>query len=103
MFSSPTFLHKGHGWGFVVRNGDGQVRVTGVEQGRGILGPDLDEVRACIFSIKESMKLGLKSVILEEDGLTLITKLKNKDALAKKIGLFVGHLSLPFSSLGGWK
>ena len=38
-----------------------------------------EKARACNLAIKESIKLWLKSVILEGDCLAPITKLKNKD------------------------
>ena len=42
------------GVGFAVRKSEGDVVMTGVQQGAGFVGLEVEEARACIFVVQES-------------------------------------------------
>lgn len=58
-FDEAKLGEWGHGWGMVIRDGEGDVVVVSVEQRSGFLGLEIEEARASIFAIKEAVKRGL--------------------------------------------
>ena len=67
-------------------------------QGIRFLGPELEEARACYFALKTVFSHGVRSIILEGDCKSLITKLKRKCIVAAEVGLFITDI-LQFSYL----
>ncbi|KAJ8430466.1 LOW QUALITY PROTEIN: hypothetical protein Cgig2_003048 [Carnegiea gigantea] len=61
----------GRGWGFVVRDNTGEVMVAGVTQDEGFLSPEVEESRACLFTLKTATAHGFKRLVVKGDSLAL--------------------------------
>ncbi|KAJ8451541.1 hypothetical protein Cgig2_018175 [Carnegiea gigantea] len=76
-FDGGCVGERGWGWGFVIRNSNGDVVMSGVQ----FAGPEIEEARACIFGLKQATTAGINSLVIEGDCLALIQKLRNKQDL----------------------
>ena len=55
-FDGGRASEQGCGWGFVVRNSNGEVAMAGVQRGMGFTGLEVEEARACIFGLKKPLQ-----------------------------------------------
>ncbi|KAJ8444310.1 hypothetical protein Cgig2_019868 [Carnegiea gigantea] len=85
------------GWGFVLRNHDGDVVPLGAKHGAHSAGPIIEEARSCLFAIKSAFAFGARSVIVEGDCLPLITILKSHQVYDDAVSLFARDI-LSFSA-----
>jgi len=81
-----------HGWGVMVRESEGDIVLARVCPGTGFLGSELKEARVCYFALKTAFSHGVRSIILEGDCKSLITKLKRKCVIAAEVGLFINDI-----------
>lgn len=51
----------------VVRDSDGDVVVSAVQQGPNVLGPEMEEAWACRYAVRIAVQHGFKNVIIEGD------------------------------------
>ncbi|KAJ8421285.1 hypothetical protein Cgig2_023857 [Carnegiea gigantea] len=91
-FDGGRLRELGWGWGFVVRNSNGEVVMAGVQQGWGFAGSEVEEARACIFGLKTATEAGFTNLVLEGDYLPLIQKLKNKQVPNNTLGFFIREI-----------
>ena len=87
----------GYGWGVVARDSEGEVVTSAATQGKGFLGPEVEEALTCVYALQRAQQQGFQSVIMERDCLSLISKLKKKQPLASKINVLI-HDILRLSS-----
>jgi len=78
-----------HGWGFFIRNNQGDVELMGVKQGMGFLTPEIEEARACLFALRTALDHRYRHLIVEGDCQALIGKLKSKSTPNNSLGYFI--------------
>jgi len=79
---------KGWGHGFVILSHLGDITAVGVEQGPNFDSPLIEEGRACLLGLRYAKDVGITSIIVEGDCLTLINLLQ----FSKVQDTFVGFL-----------
>ena len=82
----------GWGWGFVVRDSNGDVVMAGVQQGLGFAGPEIEEAKAWIFGLKRATTAGINNLVIEGDCLALIQKLRAKQVPNNALGFFIQEI-----------
>ncbi|KAJ8432161.1 LOW QUALITY PROTEIN: hypothetical protein Cgig2_006863 [Carnegiea gigantea] len=80
-FDAGKLQEWGSGLGFVVRDSLGDIVLAGSKQEIGFHGVEVAEAEACLFGLKEALQVGLSSIIIKGDSLSVITKLRNKSSL----------------------
>ncbi|KAJ8423618.1 hypothetical protein Cgig2_008645 [Carnegiea gigantea] len=88
-FDGAKLGEWGHRWDVGARDGRGNVLFASVVQGDGFLGAELEGVRAVRFALSEARKRNMRSIVLERDCLTLITKLQMKARGDANIGVII--------------
>ncbi|KAJ8422423.1 hypothetical protein Cgig2_003003 [Carnegiea gigantea] len=84
------------GWGFVLRNHDGDVVLAGAKHGTHSAGPTIEEARSCLCAIKTAFAFGARNLIVKGDCLPLIAILKSHQVHDDAVGLFARDmLSFP--------
>jgi len=80
------------GWGFVIRDNQGDVELMGVKQGMGFSSPEVEEARACLFALRIALNRGFRQLIVEGDCQALIGKLKAKSSPNNSLGYFISDI-----------
>jgi len=65
-----------HGWGFLVRNHEGEVVLAGVQQNKGFVSPEEEEARACLYALRTAIAHGYRRLMIEGDCQSLLRKLQ---------------------------
>ncbi|KAJ8444225.1 LOW QUALITY PROTEIN: hypothetical protein Cgig2_028106 [Carnegiea gigantea] len=82
-------LEEGNfGWGFVLRDHLCNILIVGSCQGMGFQGAELEETRACLFALNQVQRHGHDRLIVESDCLSLVSKLRKKEAPNNSLGFF---------------
>ena len=61
------------GWGFLIRDNDGDVVMASVDQQLGFQGADLEEAGACLFAMKKALGHGFRKIVMEGDCFTPVS------------------------------
>ncbi|KAJ8438822.1 hypothetical protein Cgig2_023014 [Carnegiea gigantea] len=77
------------GWGFILRDHDGNILLTGIKHCQGYAGASVEEARAYLHGLSCPHTYGIHNIIIESDCLELIQMLRNKSLLGNSIHLFV--------------
>ncbi|KAJ8451527.1 hypothetical protein Cgig2_018161 [Carnegiea gigantea] len=86
-------LEEGNfGWGFVLRDHLGGIVMAGSCQGMGFQGAELEETRACLFALNQVQRHGHDRLIVESDCLSLVSKLRKKEAPNNSLGFFISDI-----------
>ncbi|KAJ8434296.1 hypothetical protein Cgig2_009271 [Carnegiea gigantea] len=80
------------GWGFVIRNPEGDVVMAGARQGKGFVNLEVEEARACLFGLKQAQEVGFSYLIIEGDCLTLIQSRRSGTIHDNAVGLFISDV-----------
>ena len=80
------------GWGFVVRNHDGDIILARAKHGDGFPGALVEEARACLFSLENTYNMGIKNITIEGDCLSLIEMLRSDSVHKNVTGYFVSDI-----------
>lgn len=91
-FDGAKLGSHGRGWSAVIRDCDGVIRLAAVQQGQRFVGPELEEARACLFAMQQVWDNGFRSIVMEGDSLSIVTKLKNKTTPNTELGNFISHI-----------
>lgn len=77
---------KNGGWGYVIRNEDGEV----IQSGSGRVTPGLDpmhmELAACIEGVRAAMALGITNLIMETDAMQVVWAVQGDDFRLAAVG-----------------
>ncbi|KAJ8421782.1 hypothetical protein Cgig2_011507 [Carnegiea gigantea] len=88
-FDEATSDDSFWGWGFVLRNEDGDVILAGAKHGHGPASALVEEARSCLFALQTVFKYGACTVTVEGDCLPLINMLKSGQIVDTTMGFFV--------------
>ncbi|KAJ8445873.1 LOW QUALITY PROTEIN: hypothetical protein Cgig2_000185 [Carnegiea gigantea] len=77
------------GWGFVLRNQDDDVLLTGAKHGRYPASAAVEEARSCLHGLHCAYDFGARNIIVEGDYLAIIQALQARTTRDNIIGLFV--------------
>ena len=66
-FDAGMVVGDGRGWGFTVRDKNGDIIIAGVNQNVGFQEAELEEVRECLIAIKIALAQGFKRIMMEGD------------------------------------
>ncbi|KAJ8444433.1 hypothetical protein Cgig2_005955 [Carnegiea gigantea] len=58
------------GWGFVLRDHDGNILLAGIKHHHGYAGAPVEEVRACLYGLLCAQAYGIQNIIIESDCLS---------------------------------
>ena len=72
----------------MLRDHLGGIIMAGCCQGVGFLGAKFKETRACLFALKKVQTQGHDKVIVESDCLSLVSKLRKREAPNNSLGFF---------------
>ena len=91
-FDTGKVGQNGIGWGFVVWDNTGEVVLAGIMQDEGFLSPEVEESRACLFTLKTAAAHDFKTLVVEGDSFALISKLKKGDMPNNLLGYFISNI-----------
>jgi len=80
------------GWGFLIRDNDGDVVMASVDQKLGFQGAELEEAGACLFAMKKALAHGFRKIVMEGDCFTLISKVQRKESPDAMLGFFISDI-----------
>ena len=78
--------------GFVLRDHLGNILMVGSCQGMGFQGAELEETRACLFALNQVQRHGHDRLIMESDCLSLVSKLRKKEAPNNSLGFLISDI-----------
>ena len=81
-----------YGWGFVVRNHEGDVVLAGVQQNKGFVSPEEEEARACLYALRSAIAHGYRRLMIEGDCRSLIRKLQLRLVPNNSLGFFISDI-----------
>jgi len=83
--ASSTFW----GWGFVLRDHNGDVVLAGAKHGHVTSCPLIEEAKSCLYAMKNAFEFGACRLVVEGDCLSLITMLQSRLIHDTSTGFFV--------------
>ncbi|KAJ8434561.1 hypothetical protein Cgig2_014392 [Carnegiea gigantea] len=91
------------GWRFAVRDHDGNILLAGVKHMKGATAVIIEDVRACLYTLKCTYSCGFRSVIIEGDNLQLIQMLKSRSPTDSLISFFLKDRNRVAHDLTHWQ
>ena len=85
------------GWGFILRDHNGDVVFARAKHGRVTSSPLIEEAKSCLHAMKIAFEFGAHRLVVEGDCLSLINMLKSRLIHDTSIGYFVADI-LTFSA-----